>query len=298
MDDRLSKLISIFQELATLYAATSDVYRMKAYNTAIQILKTMSMRDIVPGQKIRGIGDRIRLKIDEFISTGNVAELDTLRQLGREIAVLSSILGVGPVIAKKWRNLGITSIAELRKAVGDERITLTNMQKYGLLYYEKLTIPVPRNLVEKIGNYWCKYFNSKCEIVGSYRRGKDMSNDVDILMSNIKTIDVRTLIDKHADCILIMSGHERITFLQKYNTRMIHVDILITEPTSWACALFYFTGSKLFNERIRGEFRKLGYKLNQRNLIDPRGEIVPIASEQDIFNVLGLQYIPPNMRTH
>ncbi len=75
----------------------------------------------------------------------------------------------------------------------------------------------------------------------------------------------------------------------------MQVDILAVSEEDWVPALLYFTGSRYFNEYMRGVARANGYRLNQHGLYED-GVRVPTPTEEDIFKVIGLEWIPPEKR--
>jgi DNA polymerase (family 10) len=76
----------------------------------------------------------------------------------------------------------------------------------------------------------------------------------------------------------------------------LQVDLRVIEPRSWGAAMHYFTGSKAHNIRMRERAIKLGLKLNEYGLFDAGDKYIAGAEEKDIFEKLGLPFIPPVLR--
>jgi DNA polymerase (family 10) len=76
----------------------------------------------------------------------------------------------------------------------------------------------------------------------------------------------------------------------------LQVDLRVIEPKSWGAALHYFTGSKTHNIRMRERAIKMGMKLNEYGLFDSNDVWVSGTEEEDIFETLGLPFIPPVLR--
>src|SRR5262249_39987911 len=76
----------------------------------------------------------------------------------------------------------------------------------------------------------------------------------------------------------------------------LQVDLRVIEPVCWGAALHYFTGSKAHNIRMRERAIKRGYKLSEYGLFDGAEVRIAGAGEDDIFEKLGLPYIPPVLR--
>ena len=73
------------------------------------------------------------------------------------------------------------------------------------------------------------------------------------------------------------------------------IDILITTEQSYYLALLYFTGSKYFNIYIRTFALQYNMKINEYELLK-NNKRVNINSEEEIFEVLKMQYIKPEYR--
>ena len=161
-----------------------------------------------------------------------------------------------------------------------------------------------------------KYLNllhrrgSKFEIVGSYRRGAKNSGDIDIIITNKednkaafdKVLDV-LIKDKIITEVLSRGKTKSLTLVQiKKDGPIRRVDFLYSPPDEYAFALFYFTGSKIFNTVVRQRALDLGYTLNEHGLSHfakgVKGKKVDhdFPTEQSIMNFLGLKYIKPEDR--
>lgn len=308
-----SGLISALAELQEIEEILGDTYRSKAYRKAIaELRKLKNIEDLK--KKIPSIGKGILSKITEFMKTGKIKELEKLRKSPIVMAhrELGKILGVGPSTVNKWLQMGINSIAKLRRAIANKKVTLNKMQKYGLCYYADLNERIPRAEVAALGEYIKRLLlqinpNVLFEIAGSFRRLESTSGDIDILVSS-SHFDENLLpslleILRHDPNFIdaLSAGTERITFLYKspISGKVRQLDILNIPYESYYAALLYFTGSAEFNESIRGYAKRKGYRLNQAGLFirrDKKLELVPVQSEKEIFDVLGLNYVPPAER--
>lgn len=158
------------------------------------------------------------------------------------------------------------------------------------------------------------------EICGSYRRKKDFSGDIDVLFthSDFKTKEelesskinyLKLVVDKLIEeNILIDSLDQNI---DKYFKGVIRVreggaarriDIMIIPLWSFPTAVLHATGSGDFNQDIRIHAMKKGYTLSQHGLFKlgsngkPEEDPIPISSEEEVFEILGINYIPPEER--
>eukprot|EP00934_Nitzschia_sp_Nitz4_P000770 Nitzschia sp. Nitz4//scaffold13_size275219//131202//133337//NITZ4_000873-RA/size275219-augustus-gene-0.233-mRNA-1//1//CDS//3329536011//770//frame0 len=145
-------------------------------------------------KKIRnlpGVGSSTIALIREILTTGTSTRLDELRNdpIRAAIRKMSCIHGIGRVTAISLSQQGYKSIADLREAVAKGSLILSREQKIGLDCYEDLCDEIPRDEVEEIGNLVKRSFAQICDIpsevtiMGSFRRGKSLSGDVDVLIT-------------------------------------------------------------------------------------------------------------------
>jgi len=325
MNGKLLSGLAKLQEISSVFGQT---HRVSAYRRAISEIKKLSVeitkdniKFILRVQKIPGVGEGIREKVEEFIKTGKISELE--EETSPKFIFYSSagkIMGVGPATLEKWWLSGITTIDQLKTFVGSGKVHLTHMQTLGLQYYDDLNERIPREEVTQIGDEiksTILELEPKIifEIAGSYRRKLSSSGDIDILISNpvenaassVSTGDgpanileklTLDLENNPRFVAIVSSGAERLTFLYK-NTKVRQVDILLIGYPSFYAALLYFTGDWEFNQAMRGFAKAKGFRLNQDGLFKYVGgklEPIPATSEKDIFDALGLQYIEPQNR--
>jgi len=309
--DKKEKILQQIMELHNIYKAKGDTYRTRAYDNAFYALKNLeklpkTKKELI---KVKGIGKSTAEKIFEAIETGEIKKLKELKEGQREIEGLITIDGIGPKIAKKLVDKGITDLEKLRKAYKDGTVKLTNVQQLGITYYEDLHEKIPRKEIQKFEKELKKIVKSvdknlDFEIMGSYRRGKKKSGDIDLLLfhSNIKTkeeIDkdyvveiVQKLSEKYKYIGKLAQGKKKFMGLFILKKIVRHIDILFVPIENLYAAINYFTGSKEHNVRLREHAKKLGYTVNEFNL--KKGKIIiPLKSERDLFDKLGLPFIKP-----
>lgn len=280
-----------------------SVYSFKrlAYEKAIQQIKKLEFEihsiDDVKG--IKGIGPKILKKIKKYLKLYKENYRPTTN-------VFLDIWGIGEVKAKKLLDIGFRTIEDLRKNTS----FLTNQQIIGLKYYEDLLKKIPRQTItvlQAIIRYILdKHYGKntyKLTIAGSYRRGKNMSGDVDILFcSDIISFEdlIRILINYEIISDILCMKTEKFMGVGKCpreNTPFFRIDIEYVPKDKYAFGLLYFTGSKFFNQEIRQHAKKLGYLLNEHGLrYNKTGKFIKADSEEEIFDALNLVYLPPEKR--
>ena len=305
----------MINRLAQIAELRGEQHREKAYLGAVLGLRalTWSIRDNLERlktEKISGVGKGIKNKLLEYVTTGQIAELIALENSRdvRAYSELSKIAGAGPKTVAEWMRKGVYDVSELRKRLAHGDIELTSVQKYGLTYYNDLNQRIPRAEVEFLG---CSVIekvktldpNSQCEITGSYRRGQADSGDIDIITTG--NYSLQNLVDEYGNdanfIATFLVGAERMTFIYKssISNKVRQIDVLRLPSKQYWPGILYFTGSWEFNAAMRGYAKARGYLLNQRGLFKIRGKtesLVEVASEREIFDIIGLKYIEPQNR--
>lgn len=302
--------------LQDYYKKEGDKFRQRAYTTAIYSIKNLpyeieSINDFKKS-KIKGIGKSIADKIIEFLTTGQIKKVQEIEskiliKKDSKTDIIDSFLkiwGVGSVKANELYNKGYRSIADIKL---DPKL-LTKSQRIGLKYYEELQNKINREYITifsvMLKTIIKKYLspNFKMDIAGSYRRGMKESNDVDCLISSNK-FNLKQLVDtlqKYNIVSDILSiKNEKfmgIAHCPSDNNFYFRFDIEFVPKEEYASALLYFTGSQNFNIMMRQDAKKQGFLLNQHGLFNNKGVLIPTKTEKDIFDILGLNYISPEMR--
>lgn len=131
-------------------------------------------------------------------------------------------------------------------------------------------------------------------VVGSYRRGKFTWKDIDILIEcDTDTFKkVEEILQEDPNYKRTMSGSSII----RGNYHGYDFDVTRVTPGEWGSFLLYRTGSAQFNMHMRAIAKKLGYRLNEHGLFDSDGNRIAYATEEDIFNALGINYVKPQNR--
>jgi DNA polymerase/3'-5' exonuclease PolX len=299
-----------------------DMYRLSSIKKVIKILEEYPHR-ITSSEQLKGIpgvGKSSLSRIDEILKTGKLSEIKEIKNVNEEtIEELSKIHGIGRKKAYELINkFNIKSISELKKAVKSGKITLPEGITKGLKYVKYIKEHIPRSEMDSINAYIQNIIptiDKKLSgiICGSYRRLKDFSNDIDILLVHpkIKTkddVEEKSYIEKvvtklKKDGFIIDSLSDEAVTTKLYmgickwdKNPMRRIDIRMIPYESYYFSLLYFTGSKDTNKKMRQVAIDMGYKLNEYGLFDENGKPIHVSSEKEIFNLLGLEYISPEKR--
>jgi len=303
---RNKDLADILSLIGSYYTMARDTYRARAFsNAAIKIADHPNA--ILSGaqarKEITGIGESISTAIDEFINTGTVKRLQELETRFADrraiIDYFRSFYGIGPVTAVKFYNKGFRTLEDIWN-----KGNLTEAQKIGIIWREHIPLRIPRDEMDiintKIGSILDPY-GIKWIIAGSYRRGEASSGDIDILVESRPDLNMDGIISLLQPILPATLARGETKFMgivkidEQHNGHRI--DIRLVNSTAFPAALLYFTGSQRFNILMRQRAIELGYTLNEYGLYDKQGNLIPVTSEEDIFRVLRIKYIPPEART-
>jgi DNA polymerase (family 10) len=265
-------------------------------------------------KEIPGVGASIAEKIEEFLKTGKIAEHEALKKKTPvDLESFAGIEGLGPKsILKLYKELKIKNAAELEKAAkaGKVRGIAGFGEKSegkilaGIGFKERsagrlplgAAMPLVRELEERLRGVKGV---ERLVVAGSVRRRKETIGDIDILA--VAKEPARLM-----DYFTKMPGVARVlahgaTKSSVHLTAGLDADLRVVPEESYGAALNYFTGSKAHNVALRQIAIKKELKLNEYGLFkatsDKRqGTRVAGKTEEEIYNVLGLDYIEPELR--
>jgi DNA polymerase beta len=270
-------------------------------------------------------------KIDTILKTGTadgiqIVEETEIDEETQAIENLSKIAGIGKTTAiKLYKEFDITTVAELKELYSVNKGIINSKQAIGLKHYDDLEKRIPRSemnnwkdILTAIFDETLDSLNLEGELIlsGSYRRGKEDSGDVDVLIIS-KTYNeflmnrfYKNLIESKIFTTenIIASGETKIMAVAKILDTFRHIDIFYYSLEVFPFALLFTTGSKEFNLKMRSHALKKGFSLNERYLTNKNG--TPVSeeeylkkiqkptpeTEEDIFNFLDYKYVSPQFR--
>lgn len=313
-----SEIAEILSEMGILLEMKEVPFKPRAYERASYSISSLNedIRDIYKRgglkalEEIPGVGAGIAEKIEEYIKTKKIKEYRQLkRQIPVDIEGLSSVEGIGPkMILKLYKKLGIKTRAQLEKAAKTGK--LRDIEGFGQKTEENILrnieflkkghgrfllgeiLPIAQKIVDKI-----KKVDGveKAEFAGSIRRMQETVGDLDILAISEKPTKVM-------DFFVSMPEVEAV--YQKGPTKSsvrlsigMDADLRVLAPESFGAALQYFTGDKFHNVQLRQAAVKKGYKLNEYGLYKGK-KLVVGRTEEEIYEKLGFEWMPPEIRTN
>lgn len=292
----------------------ANIFRVRAYRNASHILQELGkdVRTMVEKAddltKLPGIGDDLAHKIQELVETGHCTMLDKLhQQLPATVTELLKIPGLGPKrVRTLYHELDIRTMEQLQRAVRNHRIqTLpgfgekTEMRIADALAMHaadmgRFNLAVAAQYAEPLAS-WLRTLPGVQQVVvaGSYRRARETVGDIDILITAAPNSQVMKRFCSYDEIAETLSqGPTRSSVVLK---NKLQVDVRVVRPESYGAALHYFTGSKSHNIAIRRLGQARGLKINEYGVFKA-GARVNGETEESVYQLVGLPFIPPELR--
>lgn len=302
----------------------NNMFRLKAITKVIDRLEKYNQEIVSSSQlkNIEDIGKNTLLRIDEILKKGKLSEIritkDTEKYL-KFIEDLEEVIGIGRKKAYElFKHYNIRSVKQLKKKYENGEIELPPNIIKGLEYVDKIKEKIPHDDIIELGEM---LMNTIMEIspklhgivCGSYRREKKFSNDIDFIIvhSNLRTKDDIEKSKKNYLAEFIIKLKEKNIIVDSLTSDEVptkymgicelkgilrRIDIRFMPFNSYYTAILYFTGSKDTNRKMRQIALSMDYTLNEYGLYDENGNEIPISSEKEVFNILGMEYLMPEQR--
>jgi DNA polymerase (family 10) len=305
---RNTEVADLLDRLGDLVEANGeDRFKVVAYHRAATSIRNMD-EDVEQMWKekrledIQYVGEGIAKKIDEYLKTGKLQLLDKMQEKTPQgVPQLMKVQGIGPRTAYHLsHDLGITSVEELRKALDSGRLdtefgpTVRESFLVGIerlkSFEKRMLLPDGEGHFQNLSSYF-EALGIDVGMAGSLRRGKSTVGDLDLLSTDRRATDALRGCPGVAQ--VLESGPKRTSVKLDDG---VQVDLRIFSVEEYGAALVYFTGSKDHNIALRNMAIEKGWKLNEYGLFDRAGKRLAGKTEQEIYQKLGLDYIPPELR--
>ena len=307
------EIASVFSRVADLLEIQdANPFRIRAYRRAAATLEGLTDNIEVIAARgglrdIPGVGEDLATKITEYLATGAMGFYERLKEeVPIGIVKMVAVPGVGPKTAKAiHERFQITNIDDLEALCrtdqlldvpGFKKKTIDNILR-GIEILRRNRGSHLLGRAMPVASQLCRYMESYADhvsLAGSLRRMKEVVHDVDILAASNQPEKVTgAFIGMPLVAEVLANGPTKCSVRLHDD---LQVDLRVVEPKCWGAALHYFTGSKAHNIRMRERAIKLGYKLNEYGLFDGADRCVAGENETEIFEKLGLQFIPAVLR--
>jgi len=304
--------------------AETSRFRSRSYERVVEILETqynpkervtkykiqsLPITEYMKNKAIEYLNDKSNTKGETKSNTKGETKLTNLQKAKLKIELIG-LMGIGLEKAQILIDSGLTSIIQLR--MKKWKLKLPEETKAWLEY--KPSKSIPNSDIKELEPYLLKLTSKNREIilVGSYRRNKPTSNDIDVMIvsSNENIIDSfmkdlkKKLKNKAYD---YSKGKDKLSIiidvtdiLKRSKKTVYKLDAFRVEPENRVSMLLYSTGSKSNNIEMRSKAKKLGMLLNQKGLFikkdDKLVKIPNLNKEEDYYKAIGLKYKKPYER--
>ena len=291
-------------------------FRARAYYRAADTIASLSENatDIYDKYGVNGlleipsVGKAIASKIEEYLKRGKMQHLEELKaKVPINIDELYGIEGMGPKTIKMFYDkLQIKNLADLEKAATEGKLKtlpgFTEKKEQDIFkqieFFKRgkgrLIIGEVYPLVKQIEKRLQHIAGVKnAAAAGSIRRMKETIGDIDYLVAASDPEQVIDFFVKMPEVQEILGMGRAKAFVKLASG--IDADLLVVPEESWGSALQYFTGSKEHSVQLRKIAISKGLRLNEWGVFKGDKRVAG-TTEEEVYKILGLQWIPPEMR--
>jgi DNA polymerase (family X) len=314
------------REIARLLSETADLmeiagedgFRIRSYRNAAAVLEgypeqiSAILKD--PEKKVTdipGVGKGIASALEEIEARGSFERRDQMLELYPPTALeLLKIQGLGPKsIRTLWEHYRVSTIDGLERICREHK--LRELPRMG----EKLEEKVLRSIAQyrqRAGRFLLSFAYGVAEELsayllelkgveqvtpaGSLRRGRETVGDLDLLATGPGAEAAIEKFTAHPKVHEVLGkGPNKASV--KFGLEGLQVDLRALPKEHYGAALQYFTGSKEHNINLRSRAQRMGLTLSEYSLSRVASkEVVASATEEEIYEALGLRWIPPELR--
>jgi DNA polymerase (family X) len=318
-----ASIVSILRNIAFLLEMeegehnSNIVFKIRSYKRASDVIANLSsnLEEIYGERGLKGlmqipsIGKAIALKIEEYLTTGKIRYLDELKsKTDIDIDGFYGLEGIGPRTIKiVYDSLGIRDVSGLEKAASEGK--LRNIRGFSEKKEEMILKKIQLfkkgrsryllgevyPLIKQIETRLLKFDGViNAVTAGSFRRMKETVGDIDFVVASNNVEKVIDYFISMPEVDEVLGKGSTKTFV-RLNNRM-DADLLVVPEESFGSALQYFTGSKEHGVATRRVALAKGFHLNEWGIFDNSQNKIAGSTEEEVYHVLDLEWIPPEMR--
>jgi len=305
---------AVLHEVALLLELKGEnPFKVKAYSNAARSIEILGkdlerMIHETRLKEIKGVGDALAHHITELVTTGKLQLLEELKtSIPPGHLEMLKIPGLGPKKIKAlYDALDIKSIGELEYACSENRLVelegfgqktqekilqgIQQIKKYRGRYLYGEVIEVAEGILKKVLSHPEVL---RASLAGSLRRKMEVVKNINLVASTPHPKDVLAAFSKLPEV-------EVVQFRDKSGGRYslisgVEVDLQVVSDQTFPYHLFYFTGNLSHWNSIFERAKAVGLSLSEGGL-RRNGRLISCKEEEEIFHVLGLDFIPPELR--
>ena len=319
-DPSNAEIAVVFEELADRYELDGAIaHRVLAYRNAADAVRSAPTSVAAKTRagtvtEIPGIGKTLEEKLNDLLDTGTIPALEKLRaKIPDGLLVLTRLPGLGAKrIAKMHKELGIDGPESLKAALDSGAVA--GMKGFGESSAakiaaaleaagdavaggpERVLLPTALEIGEALRDELRAHpASDRVELAGSARRRADSVHDLDVIAT---TSDVKALVDAFEASELVAHVKQRGDNGAHGMTQAgLAVDLRIVPPAQFGNLLQHFSGSKAHNVALRTAAQARGIRVSERGILNEEtGELTRCDTEEQVYETLGLTWVPPELR--
>ena len=292
-------------------------YRLLAYRRAAALVREQSglVAELAlegKAKELPGIGKTIEGKIVEIVNEGEIRALTKHKALvPPDVVEFTRLPGLGPKTARKiWQELGVTTLADLKAAAKAERLRV--LPGIGAKLEERIVkelsgkkkapeevrpllgvgLPAVQAVVAVLREHPAALEVSEA---GSVRRRKETFRDLDIIATASEPAALTDYFTKLRWVEKVAArGESKATVVSNDGLRF---DLRVVPAGLYGNLLQHFTGSKHHNVALREDAVRVGFSVSENGVKEVEsGDVFKTGSEEALYEFLGYQYIPPELR--
>jgi len=317
-DPTNTEIAAALDELGDLYELDGAViHRVVAYRNGAKAAREASTsvaqlaRD-GHATDLPGIGATLQEKIVALTETGQIPALEKLRAKFPEgLVQMTTLPGLGPKRARRlFEELGIDSLEALQQAAQDDRIS--GLKGFGARAQAALLEAVEQHRQDgparrvvlsqalKVGEELLAEIRAQpttvqAEFAGSARRMTDSVKDLDIIATATDPAALARAASQLPQVESSSTPGQNAVRLKTHSGLLL--DLRIVEPDQFGNVLQHLTGSKQHNVALRDYAVRKGLHISEYGLLDDvTGTTHRCATEEEVYALLGMAYIEPELR--
>ena len=318
MEPTNTEIAAALDELGDLYELDGAiVHRVVAYRSAAKAVRdapvsVTALARVGKATELPGIGRTIQEKVLALADQGEIpAALKLRAKFPPGLVEMTRLPGLGPKRARRlFEELGIDSLDALRAAAEEHKIR--ELKGFGPRAEETLLARVnaagagsahERVVLDRalaIGERLVAALRAhpaadRVELAGSARRMTDSVKDLDVIATAHDPGALARALVEHE--LVESAGTAGEAGVRARTHTGVQVDLRIVAPNQFGNLLQHFTGSKEHNVALRDNAVRKGLHVSEYGVLDDAtGELHRCATEAEVYALLALEYIEPELR--
>jgi DNA polymerase (family X) len=315
---RNAEIANALTELGTLYELDGAVrYRVIAYREAARVIRDspVSVEELARegrATELPGVGKTLQEKIVALVDTGSIPAADKLKErFPASLIEVTYVPGLGARTARRlYDEVGIASLEQLREAAEAGRLrdvkglgqkaeenvlaAVEKLEREGIGERRLLSdvLPIAEEIAASLRE---SPASGEVAVAGSARRMAETCKDIDLIATSSDPEALAAELASHSLSAEPRAGGDVAARILTHNG--IVVDLRIAAPEEYGNLLQHFTGSAEHNIKLRERAVARGLSVSEHGIKEVEtGEVTLCATEEDVYERLGLPYIEPELR--